>query len=237
MSLTSNLKWKRAIDHLKFLYTESQSIKELVHSAGPEFQEYYESFCINNHVDRHGLNQKHHERVKELYGIAEEDPSCTDQDEAKIDSPEEASIVLHSNPSPSDVDVESEDAKAMDEAFSRLFKNIALKLHPDRIDKNLPDHIQKDMISRFQEANKAMDEKKYFILLDVAMEFGLKPPRNKTVQMRWMKREMMHIRNEIQKQKNTYSYKFTEAESDEERDELIKQFLYQLFRFKLPENS
>ena len=237
MSLTSNLKWKRAIEHLKFLYAESESLKELIHSADPEFQKYYEMFCANNHVDRHGLNQKHHERVKELYGTGEQQPASTDDEEPEIDGSEDTSIVLHSNPSKTSGHTETEDDKEMHEAFSRLFKNIALVLHPDRIDKNLPEHIQKDMISRFQEANKAMTEKKYFILLDVAMQFGLKPPRNKKQQMRWMKREMLALRDNINRQKSTYNYKFTEAETDEQRDMLIKQFLYQLFRFKLPENS
>jgi len=144
---------------------------------------------------------------------------------------------LHANPS-QNVDIpETVEDREMHEAFSRLFKSIALVLHPDRVDKNLPEHIQKDMISRFQLANKAMDEKKYFILLDICFDYDIKPPHNHAQQLKWMKREMENMKEQINKIKSTYSYKFAESDTDAQRDMLIQQFLYQLFRFKMPEKS
>ncbi len=237
MSITRKLKWKRNVEHLKFMYYELESLRELTNSAAPEFQEYYETFCANNNVDRQGLNEEHQDRVSELYGTGEEDPPSTNEDEPDIDCAHHAPIVLHTNPSKVTSVPETVEDREMHEAFSKLFKSIALILHPDRVDKNLPDHIQKDMISRFQLANKAMDEKKYFILLDICFDYDIKPPRNQAQQLKWMKREMENMKQQISKIKSTYSYKFAESDTDTERDTLIEQFLYQLFRFKMPEKS
>ena len=116
-------------------------------------------------------------------------------------------------------------------------KKIALSLHPDRVDKNLPPETRKDMVSRFRKANRAMEQRKYFILLDIADELNITTPRNYAQQNRWMKREIDRIEPLVRAQKNTYNYKFADTETDDERDVLIKQFLYQLFGFQLPENS
>jgi hypothetical protein len=242
MSITRKLKWKRCIEQLKFQQLEIRSIGEIVKSVGPEFQQYYESFCATRHIDLSALNEKYQERIKELYTSGQPDEQGTDNDEPNIDCPEDSAIVIQNNPSYNDTPANdtmspTEEDREMDEAFSRFFKNIALVLHPDRIDKSLPEHIQKDMISRFQDANKALEQKKYFILLDVADQFGIKPPRNQTQQMRWMKRESAKMKAYLDKQKSTYNYKFAEADTPEDRDKLIEQFLYQLFRLKLSEKS
>lgn len=235
MSITRKLKWQRCIEQLKFQQLEIRSIGEIIKSVGGEYQQYYEAFCATRHIDIRALNEKHQDRIGQLYGSGQPNKEDADNDEPNIDGSEDSAIIIHNNPSYDDTPTE-EDQK-MDEAFSRFFKNIALVLHPDRIDKSLPEHIQKDMVNRFQDANRALEQKKYFILLDVAVQFGINPPRNQTQQLRWMKRESAKMEAYLDKQKNTYNYKFAEAETPEEKDKLIEQFLYQLFRLELPEKG
>ena len=239
MAASSKLKWKRILNQLRFYSIELDTVKEIIQDSSTDFQAYYESFCARQDIDINELNNRHRERLQELYGKPEANDS--DENEPDVDNLGKTSIIVHESSSPAPPPTEpyqmTQDEKEMHEAFSKLFKKIALALHPDRVDKNLPTEMRKDMINRFQKANGAMEQKKYFILLDIADELNITTPRNYKQQNRWMKREISRIEQLIHKQKSTYNYKFADAETDDARDILIRQFLYQLFGFQLPENS
>jgi|TARA_R110000824_G_scaffold179137_7_gene359261 hypothetical protein len=239
MAASSKLKWKRILNRLRFYSMDLDSGKEIMQESAPDFQAYYEDFCSRHNIDIAQLNDQHRERVQGLYG--KPDPEDSTENEPEIGKLGDTSIVVHKSPSPVPTPSEpyqmTQDEKEMHEAFSKLFKKIALSLHPDRVDKNLPPETRKDMVSRFRKANRAMEQRKYFILLDIADELNITTPRNYAQQNRWMKREIDRIEPLVRAQKNTYNYKFADTETDDERDVLIKQFLYQLFGFQLPENS
>ena len=122
------------------------------------------------------------------------------------------------------------DEVAIHEAFSKLFKRIALKIHPDKLRDNLPNEEKEMMISMFQKANKSFDEKKYYILLDIASQLNIQTPKNYEQQIRWMKKEIETIEHEMKKQRNSYNFLFSETESDEERDHLVRAFIAQVFQ-------
>ena len=122
---------------------------------------------------------------------------------------------------------------AIHEAFSKLFKQIALKLHPDRIDKLLPDDERKSRVSMFQKVNQAFEDRKYFILLDVAEQYNIATPKNYEQQTRWMKQQHGAIQTITNKEKTTYNYSFSECTTEEEKDILIKNFIFQLFGIKI----
>jgi hypothetical protein len=44
-----------------------------------------------------------------------------------------------------------------------------------------------------------------------------------------MKKEVAKIQEEVKKAKNTYNYSFSEAETDEQKDIVMKRFVKQLF--------
>lgn len=239
MAASSKLKWKRILNQLRFYSIELDTVKEIVQETGADFQKYYESFCSTHNIDIDELNSQHRARVQELYGKPDTDNS--DENEPDVDNLGETSIAVHEPSSSASTPTEphqmTQDEKEMHEAFSKLFKKIALTLHPDRVDKNLSPEARKDMISRFQKASAAIDQKKYFILLDIADELNITTPRNYAQQNRWMKREISRIEQLVRQQKSTYNYKFADAETDDQRDILIQQFLYQLFGLQTPENS
>tara|TARA_R110002167_G_scaffold113566_6_gene286676 strand:+ start:1844 stop:2554 length:711 start_codon:yes stop_codon:yes gene_type:complete len=236
MSITQKLKWKRSLSHLRFCHEESSLIKEISHGAGAEFQKYYEVFCAKNDIDIPKSNEENRERIDELYG--KKHPAGTHDDETDIDKTDETAIAVHGRDTSDNPEQEKEYQMSRDEievhnAFSKLFKKIAVAIHPDKIDKNLPEEQIVDMVSMFQDANRAMDERKYFVLLDIAEKLNITTPKNYSQQTRWMKREVSLIEQSISKEKTTYNYLFSEAESDEDRDAIIKKFLFQLFRIQL----
>ena len=234
MSVTKKLKWRRALSTLRFSYDELDYAIDSAKAAAPDFEAFYRKYCAENNIDINSLDQQHQKRIENLYGRNE----ITDNDaanQANVDSTDDTALVIHKlNPNENQEEYQmTADEIAIHEAFSKLFKQIALKLHPDRIDKSLPDEEQKLRISMFQKVNQAFDDRKYYILLDAAEKYNITSPRNYEQQTRWMKREHEKVCTLITKEKNTYNYAFAEAESSEQKEQIIKKFIYQLFRINV----
>jgi len=217
MSISHKLKWKRCVNALKYCHEELELLTDISNDSAGEFQAYYEAYCAKNDIDIKALNKEHSERLDELYDKTS--PELEIEDGASPDELETAE-----EPKMSEEELE------LHESFSKLFKKVALKLHPDRIDRDLPEAQRKEMIEMFQKANRAMDERKYFIVIGIAEELNITTPKNYTQQSRWMKRQIKETEELIRGKKETYNVKFSETDTDEERDILIQQFLYQLFQ-------
>tara|TARA_R110002020_G_scaffold295713_1_gene511280 strand:- start:12348 stop:13079 length:732 start_codon:yes stop_codon:yes gene_type:complete len=243
MAVAHKLKWKRILNKLKFYHTELESVKEMSRAAAPDFQEYYENFCATNNVDIQQLNQTHKDRLSELYG--QPYAHASDDNESDVDGSDESAIVVHKNPSPgyqqASPEVEglhmSQEEQEIHDVFAKLFKKIALVVHPDRIDSTVSENRRKDMISSFQKANQAFEEKKYFILLEIAEALSISTPKNYSQQSRWMMKEIVIIESLIECEKSTYNFKFADRETGDERDTLMRQFLFQLFKVQLPQKG
>ena len=110
-----------------------------------------------------------------------------------------------------------------------MFRKIALLLHPDKLDKSLTDEERDVKLNMFKEAKTALEERKYFIILDIAEKFNITTPKNYKQQIRWMKKETGTLNEELSKEKNTYNYIFSECDSDREKDNIVKRFMSQLF--------
>lgn len=232
MSAVKNLKWKRSLSTLRFSYEELQYIEEVSAEAAIEFEKYYRSFCAINNVDIAALEEQNKERV-EQYIVQEQIPEKTEEENVNTD-PDDNSLTIYQNTQEESEDYQmTADEIAIHEAFSKLFKKLALKLHPDRINKFLPEDEKEIRAKEFKEANEAFDNKKYFFLLDIADKYRVSTPRNYDQQNRWMKRETEKIQGLISQKKNSYSYGFAEAETEEEKELLIRKFIFQLFRINV----
>ena len=192
------------------------------------FKNTMSNIVLPTRSDLEKLNREHSERLSGLYEREGEQHS-EKADNAQIDDPGDAAMVLHDESS--DLGGEGEqrgeeeneykmtaDETAVHNSFSKLFKQIALKIHPDKISPDLSDEQRQTTVRMFTEANKAFEEKKYYILLDIADKLEISAPKNYGQQARWMKKEVRKIQEEVKKAKNTYNYSFSEAETDEQRD-------------------
>ncbi len=72
MSITTRLRWKRVVNELRFLHEELSLLKEIATKTNTAFQEHYERFCAERGIDIRALNDKHRERIDELYGVKKE---------------------------------------------------------------------------------------------------------------------------------------------------------------------
>jgi len=225
------LKWKRVLNECRFLKEENELVKDMIREAAPFFQQHYEALLVEHQLDLNQLNQDNAERIKQAYNISE-----TEEIDGNLPITSSCSSLMVTNKvieKTEEVQL-TEDEIVLHATFSKLFKKIALKIHPDKIDpvKHSFDERRK-MNANFKKANDALQNKDYFILLDLAEELDITVPKNYDQQIRWMKHQLNHLSDDLHREKSTYSYLFAEKETTEEKDLLIKQFIKQLFGIDL----
>jgi len=229
MLSSKKLKWRRIINELEYLYDEFDIVSELTKQTGPEFEEYYKTYCAKNEIDRDGLNKENKERLEDLYGPPpekREDEPCASEYSGST------SLTLTEPEVSKEEEIEEDESfKELHNEFNKLFKKLALILHPDRIENHTSDdEYKRKLAADFNKARQSLDKKRYFELIKLAKKYNVLIPENYSVQVRWFKRDKDSIMTEINKTKKTYNYKFSECETDEDRDALIKGFISQVFR-------
>jgi len=226
------LKWKRTLNELRFKHSELEFIQDINESHAQEFQIFLEEYCAKKNVDLVDLNKNLlAAQALKIQEIQPENERLTLPD-TEIDQ-DGALVIHHQTPEPvSQDEVLTKDGRELADAFTKLFKQIALYLHPDRL-QNLSDEERKERLELFKEAQAALKEERYYFLLDLSERFGVRTPKNYKQQTRWMKMKITDLDSEIDKEKITYNYKFAECESEEDKERLIKNFIYQVFKVRV----
>ncbi len=213
------------------MHEELEIVKNMSDEAGPEFQKHYENYCSKNNIDLDELNNKHNERIQKLY--AKKDKTITVQEHTgstELALSENKYDETVAQEMPASIEFTNEDDREMYEVFSKLFRKLATVLHPDKlINSNYDDEKRKEMRAMFTSAKTALEEKRYFILIDYAEKLNIPTPKNYKQQISWMKREVESVRSDIAAVTRTYNYSFAEAETEEQKDNLIRKFMNQVF--------
>ena len=231
MGAYKKLKWKRVLNERRFLKEEYELVKSMSTAGSALFQEHYEEILAHHELDLNQLNRDNASRIKQAYNISE-----TEEIDSNLPITSNCSslMVINSVIEKTEEVQLTEDEIVLHASFSKLFKKIALKIHPDKIDPIKHSfNERRKMVTDFKKANDALQNKDYFILLDLAEELDISVPKNYDQQIRWMKRQLNHLSDDLRREKSTYSYLFAEKETTEEKDLLIKQFIKQLFGIDL----
>lgn len=230
MRVNDLLKWKRALNEIKFKHIELDLVQELCDSHGPDFQMFMEEYCEKNNIDLLKLN-----RDKALKESLEEKETI-DEDHRIGESDEQGEqMVVSENhytehaPPVDPIFAEEKDIDEIAAVFKTLFKKLAMFLHPDR-SVGLTNAEKEDRLSMFKEAKQALADKRYFVLLEMSEKFKIRMPKNYKQQTRWMKAKTKQLDQEIQAQKHTYNYVYAECETTEEKERIVKNFLKQIFQ-------
>ena len=222
------LKWKRALNEIKFKHEELGLIKEICQSHGVEFHTFMEEYCEQNGINLKKLNQEKGAReakAKQEFQAIEEQQQ----------EPPEGKMVISENhftenaPPVDELFVEERDHDEMRHAFKDLFKKLALNLHPDRA-AGLTAEEREVRLSMFKDAKQALDNGDYFLLLEMSEKFNIRMPKNYKQQTRWMKARIKQLNQEIQAEKHTYNYVFSECETIDEKVKIVRNFLRQIFQ-------
>lgn len=231
MSATKKLRWKRNLNYLRFCHEELDMVSKISNDVAPEFQQFYEQYCRDKNIDLVTLSQQNSDRIEKAYNRK---PKPNPELSVPELGPDTGEIVVRPESDlgeepPQEAYEMSQDDHEIHEAFSKLFKKIALVIHPDKMDDSLSAEEKNERADLFRDANRAFSDKKYFILLDIAEKFKISTPKNYDQQIRWMKRKTKGMEEQIRKQKTTYNFKFAESETIEAKEILVTQFLKQLF--------
>ena len=231
MIKTKKIKYRRLMNELEYLYEEHELLGDIVKDAAQQFEIYYREFCARNNIDIDKLNEQNKQRIASLYGVKPDEVKDNPVSEytgsteiIKVDEPDEQFIVEETA---EEIGV----FKKLHEDFNKLFKKLAMKLHPDRIENYTANDEYKQKLSwDFSKAKSALDRKDYFKLIQLAKKYDIHITENYTLLSRWFRKDRDKVAATIAEIKTTYNYQFAECETDEEKDVLIKKFIWHIFR-------
>jgi hypothetical protein len=227
---TEKIKLRRVMNELQYLYEEMELIGDLCGTAAGDFESYYRAFCAENNIDLKKLNRENSEQLKEIYGVKD-----LEEDEVPSELPRSGSAELvpqSGEGSDDDQFIPDDDVvyKELHSMFNKIFKKLAMKLHPDRIENHILDNDEKIKLRNdFSKARTSLEKKRYFHLVEISRRHGIYVTERYGLQLRWFKKERDNVRKHVNHEKCTYNYKFSECETDERKDNLIREFLQQLF--------
>ena len=112
---------------------------------------------------------------------------------------------------------------------------MAKKLHPDKFS-NLelnPEITEK--IESFKKATAAYDKKNWASFLDICEKYDILPTRYEKINS-LIKDEISEVGKKVNNKKLSFSWRLYECEENSScKDKVIKDFLFQLFKYKLGE--
>lgn len=222
------------VNEMRYVYNEKDLVKEIIAESGPLFHEHYLRVAAEAGLDVAELNRSHEERLSKIY--VSESPKIPPDNFSDFENAQDFALAPFVDPQPQQRDASytsTQDDKEVQESFRKLFKKLALKLHPDKITGNVTIEQGIENLRTFQEAKEALDNKKYFVLIELAERFKISQPRNYEQQIRWMKNECVHLNSLIRSEKDTYNYIFSECETEEQKTHLVQRFIEHLFNIKL----
>ena len=221
------VKWKRALNEIKFKHEELSLVKEICNDHGTDFQMFMEEYCAKNGIDLKALNHKKGANTPQQQTSENQIKEIEDKQQETLSRM--LNPTIQGAPVVEDIDVESSDKDQMRKTFKDLFKKLALNLHPDRA-QGLTAEEREVRLSMFKDAKQALDNGDYFLLLEMSERFNIRIPKNFKQQTRWMKARIKQLDQEIRTQKHTYNYIFSECETESEKAKIVKNFLRQIFQ-------
>ena len=117
----------------------------------------------------------------------------------------------------------SQEKKEEKKKFHHLFKQVAKATHPDKHEGTMLD---------FKAASAAYQGGDWAMLLQIAEEYNIVPQDLGEV-LPVMKEEAERLRKTIENNKAMYSWKFQECETEQCKENLVKNFLKHLFKVEL----
>lgn len=198
--MKNRFKFLKTLSEYKSVDYELKYMREVLEDAHIEFEKFYRQWCAERDIDIAELNKQNRQRVSNIFEKQE-------QGLKRIAKPTEKT----------------------ERDFSHVFKSIAKKLHPDKLDRL--DARRPQYEYDFKRATSAKEKGDWGVLFEIVEKYGM-PMAGYEEAIDALLENIKKINLEIENHKKTYSWKLYVAESDEEKDNLVKSFLKQVFNWK-----
>ena len=194
-------KHKKLILELKYLYVDLEYHEDIFKDAQEEFKEsFYEYSAKNN------LGYKKPEEQKSFNVSNSTDISIFVEEE------KEERTSHNTDPLP-DLQFEKEE---VDTDFNSIFKKIAHLTHPDLHNKMDSEEARRKKTEMFLKAKKAVDNKNWFELCQIAMDLDIKLPEPTKQHLKWLEDEITRTKERIQRITSTYAWLWYNEEANRE---------------------
>ena len=203
MEMKNKLKFKKLLNEYRSLQYEYEFIKEVLKDAHHDFDNYYRQFCKKYLVDIEKFERQKQSRMQSVF--------------EKPDKPAMQGI--------------EEKIRAKDYDYKKIFKQIARKLHPDKLAQDDPrlDEFEDD----FKTAASGISDGNWGDLFNIAEKYDIDIEDYDQVN-KSIKESIGVIKGKVEALKTQYSYMFYECEDNEGcKENIIKNFIRQVFGVNL----
>ena len=196
-------KFLKLLSEYRSLSYELKYVKEVLEEGHIEFEIYYRQWCASNGVDLEKLNERNQRRVDTVF-IEEKSHKMREElalQEFKEETSEERDL-------------------------NYLHKALAKKLHPDKLAADDP--RKEEYEEAFKKAMGAKETGHWGELFDIIDKYSIHLRKYKDA-IECLEFDIKRISKELGKEKSTYSWVLCQAETEEQKEEVVKQFLRHLF--------
>ena len=192
-------RFKKLLNEYKSLEYEYKMVKEVLKDGHLDFEVFYRQWCSLRDIDLDQLNKDNQKKVTQVY----------QQNETGI--------------------VPAEKPKKKTEKHKDIYKALAKKIHPDKLD-TADSNYWKDYMD-FKDTVTSIADENWGKLFEIADRHDIYLKDYDSI-CADIQEDIERIKCDIEKEKSSYSWKLYECKSDKCKDNLIKSFLHQLFGWK-----
>ena len=199
-------KYRKKVKELLYVRSELEYQETVLKDAHHDFEVYYLRYCAENNIDLSSLKSGKEDRVEQIFT----------QTESKKNE------LIHKPVEP--------ERKKKTKVFNLIYKDIAKKIHPDKLSIFLPQDELKEKEDMFKSAASALNIGDWGKLLEVADKLGIKP-KNFDGLSEEIDLEIEKINKLVSHNETTYSWVWFNCEDEACREQVILNFLQQLFGY------
>ena len=197
-------KFLKFLNEYRSVESELQYVQAILGDAHLEFEVLYKVWCVENNVDLEELNKKNQRKVDMIF----------------------VETASHKIKQGLELREFKDEKHTESKSLKDIYKTIAKKLHPDAL--KMDDPRRAEYEEDFKKASAANDEGKWGEFFDIVDRHGVTLKEYKEA-IECLRFDIKRIKADLEKEKNTYSWLYHEAESDQQRENVIKKFLKHLF--------
>ena len=188
-----------AILKLRYAKADCEYAQMVAETVGPEFDKGFLDWCAKNDILTAQQREEYRAKINPISEEEAEANFIPDEEEAPTSS------------------------KKKNPAVMKVFKKIAAKIHPDKL-VNSEEHYREQMEEVYSRATKAMQENDWYSLYLICMDLRIRLPRITKEQIRIIEQRANEYMEETKKFKNSYAWVYDEAETEQEKEEIFRNF-------------